>query len=524
MIHHIPRIEAAHRGGQVLLRLRLAFLLAGLALLAGCWNAPTAPRPATSGNLPSIVPAPLASPSAGAQPADPPADSAPAVEPPETAGEGDRYGLFLPHVGKGAAPAATPSFEAANPPNLLIVLSDDQRFDTMEYMPLSQAQIFDQGTTFLRAYATTSSCCPSRASLLTGKYAHNHGVHLNQDPLEQPTFPEDLHAAGYFTGLVGKYLNSWNGAPRPEFDSWVSFEGGSSPYFDPRLNVQGEWMDLEGYMTYLLRDFALEFLDQALESGQPFFLLFAPTAPHEPSNPAPGDEDLYPDLPRHRPPSFNEEDVSDKPLWLQEYDPFSQERIRAVDELRRRQLQALNALDGSVASLLARLEEAGELDDTFVVYLSDNGYFWGEHRRYRGKGYAWEESIHIPFAIRYPPLAQPLRQDSHLVAVMDLAPTIYELAGLPAPPGMDGASLLPLLRGEDAWRDRLMIENWNRFGPYLGVRSERYLYVEWENDLPELYDTESDPYQLENRVNDPAYAAVVEEFRQFLEQARADQE
>jgi arylsulfatase A-like enzyme len=428
--------------------------------------------------------------------------------------------VYIPHVQRDPLPTSTPTPEIPSGANILFIVSDDQRFDTMEFMPRTQALIFDQGVRFSRAYITTPSCCPSRASILTGLYARHHRVLENQDPLEKRTFVEDLHAAGYYTGIVGKYLNSWDGSMRPEFDFWVSFEGGSSPYYDPTLNVQGEWESHSGYMTYILEDYALEFLDQAIRREEPFFFLFTPNAPHEPADPAPGDEELYPDLPLHRPPSFNEEDVSDKPLWLHEYEPLTDERIQAIDSLRRRQIQTLNALDGAVESLLLKLEEVGELDDTLVVYISDNGFYWGEHRRRRGKGYAWEEGILVPFAIRYPPLGREGAEIDRLVANIDLAPTVYQLAGLPVPAGIDGLSLLPLLTSNPAWRDRLVIENWNRFGPYTAVRTERFLYVEWDSDRPELYDSETDPYQLVNQVENPEYSQVVSDLRRYLERYR----
>jgi arylsulfatase A-like enzyme len=337
----------------------------------------------------------------------------------------------------------------------------------------------------------------------------------------RPTFVEDLHDAGYYTGLVGKYLNSWDGSRRDEFDFWVSFAWGEAAYFDPVLNIQGDWREQQGYITYLFQGYALEFLDQALAQDKPFFLLFTPNAPHEPALPAPGDENLYPDLQPYRPPSFNEEDIDDKPEWLHGYESFKPERILAIDELRRAQLQSLNALDLAVESLVTQLEQAGELDNTFIIYLSDNGFYWGEHRRNRGKGYAWEESIHVPMAIRFPPLVTQPRRDNHMVANLDIAPTIYQLAGLPVPPDLDGQSLLPLLAGEKpSWRDRLVIENWIRFGPYLGVRTKRYLYVEWEHDKTELYDMEVDPYQLENQAENPAYSKIVSSLHEYLESVR----
>jgi WD40 repeat protein/serine/threonine protein kinase len=402
-------------------------------------------------------------------------------------------------------------------PNILLLISDDQRYDTMDYMPQTKNWIFDQGVTFSRGYITTSSCCPSRSSILTGMYAHNHGVLVNQDELQVRTFVQDLHQAGYTTGLVGKYLNSWDGTPKPEFDFWVSFEGGSVTYFDPKLNVQGDWKEHQGYITYILRDYALKFLDEALKADKPFLLIFTPNAPHEPAEPAPGDELLYPNLSPYRSPSFNEEDVSDKPEWVQEYEPFSSDRIAYIDTIRRKQLQTLHALDQAVGEFMNTLAEAQALENSFVIYLSDNGFFWGEHRRDRGKGYAYEESILVPFGIRFPPLIPQPREDTHLVANIDLAPTFYDLAGISIPANIDGLSLIPLLRGSDLWRDKLIVENWIRFGPYVGVRSDRYLYVEWESYRPELYDSQVDPFQNENQAENQEYANIVSEFQAYLE-------
>jgi arylsulfatase A-like enzyme len=477
----------------------------------------TASRPALPGAAAQPSPAPETSP----QPALSSSTAVPSIS---ATGNPANSGVFIPQVGRSLSPTQTPMLSVPAGINILIILSDDQRYDTMAYMPRTQSRIFDQGITFSRAYITTPSCCPSRASLLTGLYAYNHAVHDNQDSLGKPTFVEDLHAAGYYTGIVGKYLNSWDGSQRTEFDFWVSFAGGASPYFDPRLNVNGEWKDHSGYMTYILRDYASDFLDNALDREAPFILLFTPNAPHEPSEPAPGDDTLYPDLPLHRPPSFDEEDVSDKPDWLQEYEPLTEERIQAIDDLRLEQIQSLNALDEAVESLIVKLEEAGELDNTLVVYLSDNGYFWGEHRRRRGKGYAWEEAILVPFAIRYPPLIPKARVEAHMVANIDLAPTIYQLAGLTIPAPIDGLSLVPLLQGNPEWRDRLVIENWVRFGPYTAVRTDRYLYVEWDNDRTELYDMENDPYQLDNQAENPEYAEVLADLHNYLRQVRPERD
>lgn len=404
-------------------------------------------------------------------------------------------------------------------PNILLIISDDQRYDTMDYMPQTKEAIFDQGITFARGYITTSSCCPSRSSILTGMYAHNHGVLVNQDELTHDTFVSNLDRASYFTGLVGKYLNSWDGTVRPEFDYWVSFNGGSVSYFDPQLNIQGNWSKKQGYTTQILKDYALEFLEAAGSKEEPFLLIFAPNATHEPAIPAPGDENLYADLDLYRPPNYNEEDVSDKPHWLQERHSLTSENSNNTDNLRRKQLQSLKSLDLAIGAIIDKLEQIGELDKTFIVFISDNGFFWGEHRLYRTKGYAYEESILVPFAIRYPPLIPHSKIEKKLVANIDIAPTIYDLTDLSVSDNLDGKSLIPLLLGNNIiWRDKLIIENWIRYGPYIGVRSDRYLYVEWENDRSELYDMDIDPYQLENQAENSKYGQVISDMQDFIEQ------
>lgn len=431
---------------------------------------------------------------------------------------------FIPFIAR--EPTLTPSPTATPepaPPNILLILSDDQRFDTIDYMPRTKSRIFNEGARFSRAYITTSSCCPSRSSILTGMYAHHHGVLVNNDPLEKKTFVQELKDTGYLTALVGKYLNSWDGSVRSEFDFWVSFAGGSSSYFDPHLNVHGEWQDRPGYITYILRDYALNFLDSALQQEQPFLLIYSPNAPHEPAFPATEDENLYADLPDYRPPSFNEEDVSDKPDWIQTLPIIADGDVQDIDAVRRRQLQSLNALDIAVESILDRIAEHGELDRTFVLYLSDNGYFWGEHRLRRGKGYAYEESILVPFAIRYPPLIPAAREVSELVANIDIAPTLYELAGLSIPSDTDGLSLMALLEAQGNWRDQLIVENWIEPDHYSAVRSDQYLYVAWDQFDPELYDTILDPYQLENLANLPEYSPVVAEFQAYLDEMHPEE-
>jgi len=442
--------------------------------------------------------------------------------------------LALLAVLLGTSSKKTSTAAVAERPNFLIIIADDQRYDTLgSFMPRTQARVFNEGVQFTKAYVTTPLCCPSRASILTGMYAHRSGVRLNSDSLRKTTFADRLHEAGYFTGLVGKYLNSWDGSARPEFDFWAAFAGGGSRYFNPRLNVNGSWSEHQGYMTYLLRDYALRFLNDAARKNQPFALIFAPNAPHagfDPAagvsppgvapDPAPGDENLYKDLPLHRPPNYNERDLSDKPKWLQSLPPLTPAQQKLLDTVRLSQLQALQSLDQAIGSIVGLLERLGKLNNTVIIYISDNGFFWGEHRL-REKERAYEPSIHVPFALRYPKLVPRGRVENRLVGNIDIAPTIYELAGLPIPVDVDGNSLVALLERRGAWRDELLVEAWPSRAPYEAVHTGRYVYIETKGDRSELYDLEKDPHQLENRFSDRGYAKVVAEMQERLKRLRS---
>jgi arylsulfatase A-like enzyme len=404
-------------------------------------------------------------------------------------------------------------------PNILVIMTDDQSHDTLtdQFMPFTKALIADQGITFTRGFMSTPLCAPSRSSFLTGKYARHHGVHNNGDKLLQTTVADRLHDAGYYTGLVGKYLNSWPCDFRSEYDFWRCWKAG---YVDPLMNIQGEFVNVPGYLTYINRDQALEFLGE-VPDGQPFFLLLTPHAPHAPATPAPGDEDLYADLDLWRPPSFNPDSQPDKPQWLQDLPPLTPDEISSeVDTFRLDQLRCLHSVDLMIRDVLNELNDEGKLDNTFIVFYSDNGYFWGEHRLLR-KNRVYEEASHGPFALRYPPLVLAPRVEDRLIQVTDLAPTIYDLAQMPMPDDVDGASLVPLMQGTDQWRDGLLLEGWPGAAGrehYQALRTERYVYVETDADLPELYDLEADPYQLSNIVSDPNYADIVADLRDRLHQ------
>jgi len=405
-------------------------------------------------------------------------------------------------------------------PNFLIIVTDDQRYDTMEYMPNTQELIFDQGVTFSNGYITTPFCCPSRASILTGLYAHNHYVYVNTDKLYIPTLVEDLHKNGYYTGLVGKYLNSWSGDTRPEFDYWVSFYGGTVPnYYDPELNVNNDWSKHTGYMTYIFEDYVKEYFDKATNQRKPFFLLFAPNAPHAPYTPLKEDKELLQDLPPHRPPSYNEEDISDKPAAIASKPLLDEEAATDIDNTRRRQLLTLISLDRSIGAIMEKLKETGELDNTVVIFISDNGKHWGEHRM-DTKSTAYEEAVKVPFAMRYPALVPTPYVEDKLVANIDIASTVYELSETKMPKVIDGLSLVGLLNNSGVWRTSLLLEAWPDRGHWVSIHTEQYVYIETEGDTSEFYDLMTDPYEMDNAINDPKYQSIIQELQQTLQKEK----
>jgi arylsulfatase A-like enzyme len=419
--------------------------------------------------------------------------------------------LFLPLGTSGCS-----ARNNAPRPNFLIIVTDDQRYDTMQYMPNTQAGIFDQGVTFSKGFITTPFCCPSRSSIFTGMYAHNHLVEQNSDPLNIETVMAALHADGYYTGLIGKYLNSWAGEQKPEFDYWVTFASGQSKYKDPELNVNGTWNMHPGYITYILSDYAIEFLEKTSKQSKPFMLVFTPNAPHTPTTPAEEDLPLYDQLPEYSVPSMNEEDLSDKPASIQKKPILNADELAALDDIRRRQILTLVALDRKIGEILAKLKETGQLDNTVIIFLSDNGLHWGEHRM-DAKNTFYEESVRVPFAMRYPALVPTPYVENRLVANIDIAPTMYQLAGLSIPYRVDGTSLVNLFDANKKWRDHILLEAWPPRGVWAAVRTDRYVYGETENDLSEFYDLQLDPYELENQINNPAYMDIIAKMKKQLE-------
>ena len=381
---------------------------------------------------------------------------------------------------------------AAPRPNVIVVVTDDQAVQTLrrDTMPTVTERVGGQGTSFTEAIVTTPRCCPSRASMLTGEYAHNNGVFRNdyrQLREKASTLPAWLRRAGYRTIHVGKFLNLYRKARGPEaeaapgWDVWHTIQEPNT-YYDYDLSVNGRVVHYgnsdRDYVTDVLSRRTARLAGRSAARKQPFYLQLDEWAPHvgrgrgtgpcgtgRYPQPGPADETLYQSEPLPRPPSFNEEDMSDKPSFIRDQNPLE---VGAVERDYRCALASLRTVDRGVERLYGALRGSGELDDTIVVFTSDNGYFYGEHRL-RGKVDPYEEAVRVPLVMSVPPrLLGGAREPSEVdapVASIDIAPTILELAD--ARPcrerrrcrTMDGRSLVPLLRGEDVgWaQDRAIL-------------------------------------------------------------------
>jgi len=452
-------------------------------------------------------------------------------------------------LGSGLAPAASLTEKKKRPPNILFILTDDQAFDAIgftgrfDFLPTPHMdRLARQGARFNNAFVTTSLCSPSRASFLTGCYAHRHGVTANGSRdlhPTTPTFAELLQQAGYQTAFVGKWHMRPTSAPRPGFDYWLGFRG-QGKYNNPELNENGRQFVKRGYMTDILTDYATAWLRRPRR--KPFCLCLWHKAVHGPFTPAPRHANFAPHAGLPKPPSFDDTFVG-KPKWLRRGFRYgtkrhdwtaSQEkpipesippaRWQPHNPGRLNYLRSLLAVDESVGRLLETLQQIGQLDNTFIVFSSDNGYFLGEHRR-GDKRLMYEESIRIPLLVRYPPLIKPGTTVEQMALNIDLAPTLLALAGLPAPAAVQGRSLLPLLRGDRIeWRQAFLYEYFQEgwlpgIPTMVGVRTHRYKYIHYpdlHDDIDELYDLRNDPHELSNLAAQPAHARTLAKMKTEL--------
>lgn len=418
---------------------------------------------------------------------------------------------------------------AANQPNFVIVVTDDQDLETLQYMPRVKARLAAQGTTFTNMFVTTPQCCPSHVSILTGQYPHNSEVLNNWYPTggfkrfsetggEHSTIATWLQAAGYRTARFGKYLTEYEATTYvpPGWSEWYAYYG-SGKYFNYILNENGTQVPYgsapEDYSTDVLAAKVVDFIDR-VDEHTPFFVFLAPAAPHGdnipngPATPAPRHSGMFAAMTAPRPPSFNEADVSDKPIAIGGLPLLTAGQIAAIDHEYRTRLESLQAVDEAVEAIVNRLATDGRLENTYIIFTSDNGYHLGQHRLRNGKTQVYEEDIRVPLVVRGPKVPAGAVRD-HLVVTIDFAPTIARLARIKPGHEVDGMSFTDLLVEKpppaEAWRKDFLVEVYRRQPP-LGngdaIRALRtlsgVLYAEYESGPKELYDLKRDPYELEN--------------------------
>jgi N-acetylglucosamine-6-sulfatase len=463
----------------------------------------------------------------------------------------------------GAAGAAAPLVPLergsdARPRNIVLIVADDQRYDALGCAghPFLETPHLDAlargGARFKNALVTTSLCSPSRASILTGLYAHRHRVVDNNYPIpaELLFFPQYLQAAGYETAFIGKWhMGSDNDAPQRGFDHWVSFKGQGTYLPNPNgLNVNGQHVPQRGYITDELTDYAVEWLksrngdkpfyvqlahkgvhtDFLPEDGQPGKLLVPGAAGRIGFVPAPRHAGRYARQPFTPPESmaFTPRNFADKPMWVQNRRnsrhgvdiPFG--RKQDLAGIYRQYMETLLAIDDSVGRIIELLRQKRLLDSTLVIYMSDNGYAWGEHGM-TDKRSAYEESMRIPLIMNCPDLIKTEQEPRQMVANIDIAATCLEAAGLKPPESLDGRSVLPLVTGRGSdWRDKLLYEyywEWNfPMTPTIhAIRTDRYKFIRphglWDKE--ELYDLASDPAEIVNLIDDPKHQALAKQLK-----------
>ncbi|HXF04645.1 MAG TPA: sulfatase-like hydrolase/transferase [Blastocatellia bacterium] len=473
----------------------------------------------------------------------------------------------------------------ADRPNIIFILTDDLDAHSIAFMPKLKALLIDQGVSFSNFFVSFSLCCPSRATILRGQYAHNTQILANRPPdggfekfhslgEENSTVATWLQAAGYRTMYVGKYLNGYPQGVAltyvpPGWTEWYSPVKGN-PYseYNYTLNENGKLVTYgnkpEDYGTDVYARKSVDFIQRMAKEGKPFFIHLSVYAPHGPATPAPRHENMFPDVRAPRTPNFNEEEVSDKPAYIRDRAPLPSSAIALIDEQYRKRLQSLQAVDDALASVIDALKATNQLDKTYIFFSSDNGFHLGNHRLAMGKVAPYEEDIRVPLIVRGPGVPAG-RTIDHLVGNVDLAPTWAELAGAKVPDFVDGRSLVPLLGKTpppiESWRQALLLEN----GPvnpqrrrlrrgnfrtalngvlepedslpgrpqqrprgaipaYRGIRTRDHLYVEYVTGERELYDLRRDPYQLQNlySTTDPQVRAQFSEWLAALSQCRGE--
>jgi len=459
-------------------------------------------------------------------------------------------------IGLGLATLQSSAVSEEVKPNILFVMVDDLPPDAVfqegRYPFLHVPHIdrlAEEGMVFDQMFVTTSICSPSRASILTGTYASVHGVRYNEISDPDPTlpqFPQILQQHGYKTAMIGKWHMDHHARPRPGFDYWISFKG-QGVYTDPELNENGREFKAEGYITDILTQKTLDFLTR--EPDSPFVVLLWHKANHAPFEPAPRHANAFRQGRIAEPVSWAI-DMAEKPTWQRRQEAFGPhyrawvasedkpvpERIEIPkwnpgNQQRLNMIRCMLAVDEGLGEVMALLEEQGRMDNTIIIFMADNGWFMGEHRR-SDKRMAYEEGIRVPFAIRYPAKVKPGRRTKALAANIDIGPTLLELAGATVPKAMQGESFVPVLEGQATEHRQVFFYEYfqEHYAPgiptMLAIRTPEWKYITYpyesaeEGNFDELYHLENDPHEMRNLIHSPEASAQLKKMKTLLENAK----
>ncbi len=424
--------------------------------------------------------------------------------------------------------------------NIIFILSDDHRYDAMGFMKTidfletpNMDKLALQGAHLKNACVSTALCSPSRASILTGMYAHKHGVvdNMSAVPSDLVFFPEYLQKLGYETAFIGKWhMGEVQGDdnPRKGFNKWISFKG-QGEYFNPELNIDGKRIKKEGYITDILTDYAIEWMNK--KRDKPFFLYISHKAVHALFEPAPGDKGKFENVEIRYPASMadTKENYEGKPQWVKEqrnswhgvdymyYGEFD------YNSFYKRYCETLLSLDRNIGRVIDKTEKLGIDKNTVIFYMGDNGFVFGEHGLI-DKRHMYEESIRVPLLAYCPGTINPGTVINEQVQNIDIAPTILEIASFKKPRQMDGVSFYPLLLNKKIdWRKEIFYEYyWERAFPQtpttFGVRTNKYKYIYYHGiwDKNELYDLEKDPHEMNNLIDKPEFSTVANEMNKKM--------
>ncbi len=464
---------------------------------------------------------------------------------------------------KAVAPKENKNNQAEKPRNVVFILSDDHRYDYMEFMGRipwletpSMNRMAREGAHIKNAFVTTSLSSPSRASILTGMYSHSHQVVDNSAPLPQGLtfFPEYLQKSGYKTAFFGKWhMGNDSGAPQPGFDHWEGFRG-QGEYWNPRINTNGEWVEYQDstYVTDLLTEHAIDFMKQQQANNQQFFVYLSHKGVHDSFSPAKRHRGRYQDKELVLPESYNIPKYGIKELptinpetnkaatgkeyygerMMPDWVKNQRESWHGVDYAYhgrpwdiqvRNYCETLLSVDESIGAVLDYLEEAGLDDNTLVIYMGDNGFAWGEHGLIDKRQF-YEESVRVPMLARCPGLFEGGVTINNMVQNVDIAPTIMDYLGLEKAEQMVGYSFIPLLKAEETeWRQRIFYEYyWEYEYPQTptmhGVRTDRYKYIRYHGiwDTNEFYDLQEDPAETVNLIASPEHKEIINQLNSDL--------